>query len=283
MKVIASWPHYADHLRPIAALLPDLDVTLVASYHDLVTARRSSSPIVLVQHGCGQSYSDNRPSYPGGDDNHGVGLFLTPNEHSAGRWRSAYPKARVEVVGSPRLDSLPRRQPGPPTVAISWHWEGMHTPEARSALAWYRGVLPELTRTFTVIGHGHPRRRDLDRLYSNLGIEYVRAFDEVCERADVYVCDNSSTLYEFAATGRPVVVLNAPWYRRDADHGLRFWEAAAVGVQVDDPADLVMAVARALDLRDDDVSAREAALDVVYTQREGAAQRAADAIVDWAA
>ena len=60
----------------------------------------------------------------------------------------------------------------------------------------------------------------------------MRDFDEVMERSTLYICDNSSTLYEFASTGRPVVVLNAPWFRRDIEHGLRFWEHADVGVSV---------------------------------------------------
>ena len=55
--------------------------------------------------------------------------------------------------------------------------------------------------------------REAIRFYEAHGIEYVPDFDDVLRRADVYACDNSSTLYEFASTGRPVVVLNAPWYR----------------------------------------------------------------------
>jgi hypothetical protein len=92
--------------------LDGLDVTLVAAHADLVKARRAGHRrIVLMQHGIGQSYGpDRHPAYPGGEDNEGVGLFLVPGEHPAGRWREAYPAARVEVVGSPRLDELPRRE-----------------------------------------------------------------------------------------------------------------------------------------------------------------------------
>jgi hypothetical protein len=60
----------------------------------------------------------------------------------------------------------------------------------------------------------------------------VASLREVQRRAAVYVCDNSSSMYEFAATGRPVVVLDLPegrikgiGYRRNINHGLRFWDA----------------------------------------------------------
>jgi len=49
-------------------------------------------------------------------------------------------------------------------------------------------------------------------------------------------------MFEAAAVGLPVVVLNAPWYRRDVSHGLRFWAWSDIGPQVDDPADLEQAV-----------------------------------------
>ena len=112
------------------------------------------------------------------------------------------------------------------------------------------------------------------------GIEHVATFDEVCRRADVYVCDNSSTIFEFASTGRPVVLLNSPQYRKRIHHGLRFWDAASVGVQVDTAAELPDAIQRAL--HEDHSAEREAALDIVYAYRTDAAQRAADAIMEWA-
>ena len=102
------------------------------------------------------------------------------------------------------------------------------------------GFLAALAERWTVLGHGHPRILDqLMPVYEELGIEPAYTFEEVLDRASVYCCDNSSTLFEFASLDRPVVVLNPPWYRREVEHGLRFWEAATVGVQVgDQPLDI---------------------------------------------
>ena len=122
-----------------------------------------------------------------------------------------------------------------------------------------------------------------ERRYQREGIEAVRDFRDVCRRADVYVCDNSSTLFAFAATGRPVVVLNPPWYDRRVDHGLRFWDAADVGVQCNDPRELGPAINEALHDTPGQKRRREAALELVYAYRTGAAQRAADVLQEWAA
>jgi UDP-N-acetylglucosamine:LPS N-acetylglucosamine transferase len=120
----------------------------------------------------------------------------------------------------------------------------------------------------------------MEHYYRAAGIEFVRDFDEVCRRADVYVCDNSSTLFEFASTGRPVVVMNDVSWRRNVHHGLRFWDAAHVGVNVDRADGLVDAVALALEDRAEQRAARSDALDIVYVYRTGAAAGAA-AIGAW--
>lgn len=293
---LAYEPHHRDHLNPIAALLPPVeagarsseDIALVPSYGALIRARRLKfRRFILAQHGAGQSYGGERrtsaqPGYPGGKDNADVGLFLVPNEHAAKRWRDAYPKAKVAIVGCPKLDDLPARVPGPgPVVAVSFHWAAHFSPEAGSAFAYYWPAIPKLVRQgYRVIGHGHPLRSDLPQFYRRYGIEYVPRFEDVCRRADVYVCDNSSTIFEFASTGRPVVLLNAPTYRPRIHHGLRFWDAASVGLQVDDPDKLEPTIRAALE--DDHEAQREAALDRVYAFRSGGAQRAADAILDFA-
>lgn len=283
VDVIASRPHYAAHLAPVAALVEDVPGALVASYADLCTARLAHDRIVLMQHGSGQSYGDDHAAYPGGSDNDAVGLFLVPGEQAADRWRVAYPFARVEAVGSPRLDSLPRREPGGRIVAITFHWDAGHHPEARSAFDWFRSALPGLRDRFDLIGTAHPRARKPPKAYAKLGIEYVPDFEDVCRRADLLVADNTSALFEFAATGRPVVVMNAPWYRREVVHGLRFWDAAHVGVNVSRPEALVAAVELSFAADIQLERAREDALGKVYAYRTGAAERSARAIHEWAA
>lgn len=323
LDLLASESHFVDHLAPVWRALPDqvrgrfvtpaslvdhaarrgitatTDVAgrygpiLVASYGDQKVARRSGRrSIAYIEHGIGQSYSSDQPSYAGGRDRDDASLFLTPNETAAARWRARYPGARVEVVGSPRLDELPRKvsRETVPTIALSFHWNAAVSPEARSAFGWYYRDLASIAATGRILGHAHPRAmRDLDRRYRKLGFEVVPDFDDVLREADLYVCDNSSTIYEFASTGRPVVVLNAPWYRRTARHGLRFWDAADVGIQVDTPAELVPAIARALLDRPDQVEKREEALSIVYQLRVRGAESATGsaaavkALLDWLA
>ena len=171
---MADRPHHRAHIAPVARLLgidslymeraiagPD-DVALVASYGDLPFVRRARfRRIILMQHGAGQSYGgDSRtarhPCYAGGDDNDDVGLFLTPNQHSANRWRERYPQASVEVVGCPILDELPSRAVDMDTativekaslvVAVSFHWNYHGMPETRSAFDWYSKAVVDLSR-----------------------------------------------------------------------------------------------------------------------------------------
>ena len=309
----ASEPHFADHLAPIHAALNDPGAfivhrslmaqsrwpaatdqptdtsgpVLVASYGDVKRMREQGrTRIAFIEHGIGQSYGNHNGSYAGGRDRDDVSLFLVPNEYSARLWRDAYPAARVEVIGSVRAESLPPRDDSDgPTVCISFHWDCHMVPETESALNHYRSILPELNDRYRLIGHGHPRAFNpgrLDRVYRRSGVEAVHDFNEVSRRADLYICDNSSSIYEFAATGRPVVVLNQPAYRRDVHHGLRFWEAASVGIQVDRPADLPAAIDLALTDPPSVRKQREEALALVFGYRSGAAQRAAAIVTDWA-
>lgn len=333
VDVLASEPHYVDHLAPVWRALPlelrgqvyivggrfslagdvleharrrGLDPQLgtptpsgpilVAGYSDLVTARASGRrAIALLEHGIGQSYGGSpgaktEPSYAGGRDHADVGLFLVPNAHAAARWLATYPSARVAIVGSPKVESVKTRSEYAsvlhPVIALGWHWNCRLLPETRSAFYEYRDAIAPLTRRFTILGHGHPRlfaerNADLAGFYGKLGIEVVRDFEDVLKRADLYVCDNSSTLYEFAATGRPVVVVNSGRYRRKVEHGLRFWEAATVGLNCNQPRYLAGTIEDALEDPPHVAAAREAALDIVYGVRSGGARLAAEAIAEW--
>ncbi len=267
---------------------------LVASYGDTKEGRRLGyGPFAYLEHGIGQSYGDApgkaNGSYSGGRDRDDTELFLVPGSDPASKWRVAYPAARVEVVGSPRLDDLPRRVPGPLTVALGFHWPAPISISgyAGTAIGEYIPVLPELAKRFNVIGHCHPKGdwpERMRRTYRRAGIPFVADFDDVCRQADVYVCDNSSTIYEFASTGRPVVLLNArQWSRKGPELGLRFWAASHVGINVDRAPDLIGAVERALTDPPAQQVTREDALSLVYGLRTNGAAAAATAIMDWLA
>lgn len=259
---------------------------VTAGYGDLKLADRSRRPQVFTEHGAGQSYLPfTHPAYAGGTDARGrLQLYLAPNDYAETLHRMRHPGIPVEVIGCPKLDAWhkhARKPVGPPVVAISFHWDCQVVPETRTAWPHFRSALPELARRYQVLGHGHPRIiEQLAPEYRRLGIEVVHDFEEVLERADIYVCDNSSTLFEFAATGRPVVLLNAPWYRRDVHHGLRFWDAAEIGVQCDHPDTLPDAVEEAIRDSADRRRLREEVVARVYPVRDGTASgRAARALL----
>lgn len=263
-------------------------------------------PVVLLEHGAGQSYRlpngepDLHPSNPGGRHRERAVLFLCTNESVAERNLARYPGAKVAVIGSPRLESLvesrqaravtlvnqpPRvgHQGRTPVIALSFHWANPQSniPEAGTAWPHYRDVLPELARRFQVIGHGHPRAmRSLVPWYEAHGIEVVPDFAEVIARAEVFACDNSSAIFEAAACGIPVVLLNCPAYRREVEHSLRFWELSSVGVQCDEPAELVGAIREALQDSPARAQNRQRAVAQVYPVRTGGAAIAVAAILE---
>lgn len=266
----------AHGIRPTLEI-PRGDVPLVvASAADMKVAKQQR--IIFVEHGAGQTYSVSNPSYAGGEERERVVLFLCPSNRIAALNLARYPRAVVAVVGCPLLDVLAKihhERGKQPVVAVSFHWENVLVQESRTTFPFYEQAVLELTQHYKVLGHGHPRiMRHLERQYRSMNIEFVYEFAEVVERADVYACDNSSTLYEFAALGRPVVVLNAPWYRRDVEHGLRFWEYADVGVQVDDPKELVTSIELALQDPPHIRQRRKEIVESVYNADGSATERA---------
>lgn len=274
-------------------------VVVVAGAHD-VWRVRGHVP-VLVEHGAGQAYDCDDPGWSGGIRREEVALFLCPNEVSAGRNRAAYPSTPAVVVGSPHVEALrrirdhaafgPSDEGAKPIAALSFHHPGIgKAPEAGWALPHYETDLSAVVAQLRaagveVIGHGHPRaRRHFARLWSSLGVEHVETFDEVVRRASVYVVDNSSTAFEAAACGIPIVVLNAPWYRRDINLWPRFWACADVGINVSGPEDLAAAVVSALDDPPAVRAGRRRAVAEVYPLLDGeAAARSAEAIAHIAA
>lgn len=225
-------------------------VAVVAAAGDIKNTR--GLPYVLFEHGAGFSFHGGPRPYSGASYAGGVGKAGAASLPSTNRWvqernLKAYPDTPAPIVGCPKLDafaSMPPPPAEPYTIAIGFHWDCKVAPEAGSALPFYRRVLPGLVRAarsagFRLIGTGHPRaRQTLWPEWRHLGVEVVENWADVCRQAHLYACDASSTLYEFARLGRPVVVLNAPWFRREVNHGLRFWECSDVGLNVNERGDL---------------------------------------------
>lgn len=248
-------PHYADHLIPIEeelnrrgvparivthaeALADEQGPIVVAAYGDLcrVRSRNTGRPLVLMEHGAGQTYSGaGRGAYADGEDLAGVSLCLVPGPYAAvQRARNVGHRTRVVKVGLTKLFDLlaSRREfirhakaPGRKrVVAFGWHWDCRVCPETRATWPRWISAVQGLTRAdaWSVLGHGHPREWPLlEQEYAARKIRAERCFYKVMEVADVYVVDNSSTAFEALACGVPVLLLDSPGWDA-SNHGLRF-------------------------------------------------------------
>ena len=279
--------------NPSPAGRGERNAVMVCAYGDLSLAHRSGrKKIVFMEHGVGITYVGH-PGYAGGRGMRSkVDLFLAPNEYVRAKTEKALPGVEQVVIGTPKLDKWVSPSPLTPlplgegkTVCISFHWNGSKVqPEAGNAFGHFRRAFSELAgcADFKLIGHGHPRAIEyFSQEYKKEGIEVVRDFDEVMERADVYVCDNSSTIYEFCATGKPVVLMNAPQYRRNVYHGIRFWEYTDIGPMMDMPIELLPAILHALKHPEYWQEQRERAVRDLFPYLGRSAKRAAEAIRDW--
>lgn len=169
-------------------------------------------------------------------------------------------------------------------MAISSHWDCGVVPETRPAIFEFERGIRDLARlrdegSYYLIGHGHPRSSARTRqLFERVGIRFEVDPDVVLRTADLLVHDNSSLMYEAAALDIPVLALNAKRYRRNVEHGLRFWSHVP-GYECDDSDTLVSMVDFALDDPAEARRLRARAATHVYAHRDGqSARRAAEAI-----
>lgn len=236
IRLFYRQPHYRDHLEPIWAALPDdlklkgpmerFDRLLIAGGPDVVNGH----PYVYVEHGAGQTYRGvSVKGYAGGEHHQECKLFICPNERVADRWRARYPDTPAVAVGCPKLDVWHRPdgpRPESKTLAITFHFDLNLVPETRSAFPFYKAGLPRMVESYreqgwTVYGHAHPRYESVLKPYwARIGVTWT---ENALRDASVLIADNTSLQAEFLSCGRPVVALNAPWYRRDVHHGERFW------------------------------------------------------------
>ncbi len=304
IDLIASMRHYKDHMLPIFEALPERlrghihpvgeqvrrplfnHIAMVAGWQD-VEQLGHRAKMIYVEHGAGQAYLGDEkmatlPGYSGGGARHrNVIGYVCPSATVAARWN-----APAVAVGCPKMDpwlngNINIGTPMGRSVCIAFHWDCRLGPEMRTAFWHYRSDLYRLAdqwraQGFHVYGHGHPRWGDtLGWEFAKNGIEVLPTDTHVFMNADVLVMDNSSLMYEFASMGRPVIALNAPWYRRDVEHGMRFWSQVP-GLQVDGPEQLLELDLLSHVTTDPYREYRQAVVDEVYAFTDGtSAERAA--------
>lgn len=203
------------------------------------------------------------------------------HEHSEGTGVGTFP-AVVELHGTPRLDRYVEPETPEPTtsrqrgatgprqntttttgadgetgemasrvreaVGVSFHWDCRVCPETGATWREWLPAVEALARERAVLGTAHPRAwRLLSGAYRRLGVPATAEFSEVIDSCWLYVCDNSSTMFEWAGLGRPVLALTGSRWRNplESAHGLRFYDAVP-GPSVPVGADLAEWVGFAL-------------------------------------
>jgi len=273
-------------LKVVQSLRKGTGPVVVAGIEDAKTAYAAGRIPFLVDHGVGQTYIDsNHPSYARGNGRDFMGLFIVPNEWCERENKKGCPEVPTAIVGCPKLDPWHNRpakkRSNPPVVCVSFHWDCSISVETRGSFDYFKDILPELAKSteFELVGHAHPRLAKIAYpFYHRHKIRILKTFDDVLNEADIYITDNSSTLYEFADLDRPVVVLNPPWFRRDIHHGLRFWECADVGVQCEKPEDLKEAILKAIEDPKEIADRRREIMCDVYPFKGNSSQLAVQAI-----
>jgi len=276
--------HYRHHLEPLGLEITDRRVTnhprvVVASRKD---ARKmepvKTAEVAVVEHGAGQRYHIDAGGPESPHPN--VTLFLAPSKRVARQSQHLWPEARSVVVGSPRLEYLASLDRAPARVVIAFHWNSPVCPESLSAWKHYQSIIP-LLDGYPLLGHGHPAMRGhLKGWYLRQGVQWEDDWAECVKQAAVLVCDNSSIMWEACALGIPVVVLNAPWYRRDVDWPPRFWRHADIGPQVEHASELRAAVDQAA-TNDRWEGRRRRAAEWVYDRVEGSTEAAVAVLGEW--
>lgn len=284
----ADWA--TDFMSPTDLLFAPVDLWICASSSDAELVE--PQPVVFVERGVGQTYDADERTYQSRSFCTGripnARLFLCPSPWVAQRRQNRHTDSALAIcVGSPRMDqwhNLTGMHPGVEkgTVAFAFRWNNKKIPETRSTFPLLQPHLKALAlalrrRGWMPVATAHPRIAKSVRWHTERSGFVWWPSDEVLTGAEVLVADSTSLMYEFAAVDRRIIALNHPEWRRDVDHGLRFWECVP-GFQIDDlHPDTIVQVIDSRDGDDPDERARCSAS--VFALLDGrASTRAAEAI-----
>lgn len=268
---------HTDHPGALAELAAHKGPVLTASHADMVKVRhRLRRPIVLMDHGAGQTYGAG-DGYADSGDKRGCALYLAPGPHALAEHNRRHVGVPGVCIGFPLREEYAAlragRQPNPtPVVALGWHWDCRVTEATKATWPWWLQAACTLQGVH-VLGHGHPREwGKLAPKYAELGVEATPYFWEVIKRADLLLVDNSSIAFEALAVGLPVLLLDSPDYQYNG--ALRFGDVGRMFPRCCEPEQLQERVDMMLRSADP-MPRREEILSAVYFPEEGGAEVAA--------
>lgn len=259
---------------------PSETLAMVVSARDHANALAMGFAVVRGEHGIGQTYVAGKKTdssvYAGSPNHRLLFAYFAPGVHPYQKQTEAHPEVVAYRTGSPFLDRFaPYPEPEPAGVGFVFHWD--NTVQAESAATWpyWSNQICELVAAGQEVWlHCHPRERGRFAAEflqpSGLTDRWVPTLEELHLKCGVVCGDNTSAMYLLAGAGHPLVVLNHSKYRHNINHGLRFWDAADVGVNCDRASDLPAAIEMARRRREVDWKYRESALNYVFYRREGA-------------
>lgn len=242
---------YVKHLNDLKSKLAKSNRYLLVFSYYYCQRLHTTTKCILVEHGAGLVYNSDDPHWGRHYKPGEIAHFLVTNSLLQKKIEKNNPFVPTTIVGCPKLDKYARKVPKmskKPVFAISSHWGGT-LPEVQSGFDYFKDSIIELSKHYKVLGHWHPNlEKQLKPFYIENNIEPVADFSEVLDRADIYICDNSSTIWEFARIGKPVVLLNPPEYRKDFEHEYnpRFWSYADVGVNIDSNEEFMSQIKKAI-------------------------------------
>lgn len=317
--LVKHYPHHENYGYYIVKSLREngLSVELPYSENPLVTCaygdfqnaykQNPNRQFIMLEHGVGltpfSDYMGDNGGYAGGlGYRRFVDCFLAPNEYIAKKTAKVLDTMQY-VVGTPKLDKwakeyfwggnlLPlninysdegRFVNKIPTICISFHWNGSHvSPEAGNASSTFGApeVLLRIKEKYNLVAHCHPKAREQFKpFFEELGIPFIDNFEDVMKIADIYINDCSSTMYEFLVTGKPVIIMNSPHFRKDKHTGIRFWDYTDIGYQVKNPRELMDAIQATIDYPEKHIKQRRKAVADLYPHLGNSAQLAVDSIL----
>lgn len=282
--MLGSQQSYRDHMRPIWDALSEEErgcwaesqsgittasTWLDASQRDFTALRRFGVKRVHMEHGVGLQWYPARQL----QQLQQADAIAAPNAWIADRFKERSRRLRVEIIGTPKMDLLHALEPGD-AAAISIHWTGVLRQRETSLTAW-RPLMEELAGAHELLGHAHPKIwKQAERLYREIGIEPVQSFEEICSRASLYFCDHGSTLYEWAALDRELVLLRRPGHQQQVPQasGLLWESFSGIGPELKLGGSLRAALEAAADPQYR--TARQEASALLYPYIGSATQRA---------